>query len=487
MSESLTYGLTSGGFVRMRLPEITRLLFDTLRERTGVVFDETPNSLMGQLVPIFAERLAEHWEREEQLFFTPYPATATDTSLDLAVSYSGVTRLQPSPTTARVVLHGTPGTVVPALSEMESSARGADGSSAPRFRLLEDVTISGANAALMAIEIPLSPTAGALYYVDWNGIRAAVVAATGENSAAVLLRLRDALIAVGASAAIVSGDLHVTSDGSFSGAVGPTLSISSIGSPGKAEAVVDGPYPLPALTLTTIRTPVNGWGSVYNPLDGVPGRRIEADDDLRSRYKLGVFRLGSGTVPAIRANLEQDISGLVSLSVFENTGDTTDLEGRPPHSVEVVIEGGDDQVIAERVFRLKPAGIAAYGNTLKQVLASDGYQHPIRFSRPEARDIWLKISLATTDEEPVPGDVQSRAIAAILAAGDKLQPGQNVFIQRLAAAAFPAASGIARVTITAVPTNPNAASPAAGAYGGNDIAIGARQRARFSLARVNVP
>ena len=471
----------------MRLPEITRAIFDDLRARTGVAFDETPNSLMGQFVPIFAEREAFVWELAEAAYYSSFPATATGVSMDLAVSYSGVTRLQPSPTTARVVLFGEPGTVVPVGAEMETTAAALDGSRTPRFRILEEVIISGSKAALMVVEVPAAPITGTLYYVDWNGIRAAAVAASGDNSAAVLVKLRDALLGVGATAAIVSGDLHVTSDGTFAGAISPTLAIKSLGSPGRAAALVNGPYPLPAGTLTRILTPVSGWASVYNPLAGIPGRELEADDELRSRYKLGVFRLGSGTVPSIRANLEQDIAGVVSLSVFENTTDVTDLEGRSPHSLEVVIEGGDDQVIAERIFRLKPAGIHAHGNTLRSVLAADGYQHPIRFSRPESRDIWVKVSLTTTDEEPVSGNIAAQAISAILAAGDRLQPGQNVFLQRIGASAFSAATGIARVTITAVATAPNSSPPAAGAYTANDIAIGARQRARFSLARVNIP
>lgn len=488
MSEStLTYGLTPGGFVRMRLPEITRAIYDGLRARTGVAFDETPDSLMGQFVPIFAEREAFVWELAEAIYLNAYPASATGVSQDLAVSFAGVTRLQPAATVARVVCHGTPGTLVPAGSEIESTARAADGSGLPRFRLLDDVTVTGASAARMVLAIEAAPAAGALYWFDWNGLRASAVAATGDTSSAVLLRLRDALTGLGATAFIEGGDLHVTSDGAFSGALSPTLTLVSVGSPGRAAAVLPGPYPVEAYTLTRILTPAPGWDSVYNPLPAVPGRLLETDDDLRSRYKLGVFRLGSGTVPAIRANLEQDIAGLRSLSVFENTANAADAEGRPAHSLEVVIEGGDEQAIAERVFRLKPAGIAAHGNTLRQVLAADGYTHPIRFSRPEPRDVWLKVSLTTTDEEAVPGDVASRAVAAVLAAGDRLQPGQNVFLQRLAAAAFPAASGIARTTITAAVTAPNSAPPAPGSYTTADIAIGSRQRAMFSLARVNVP
>ena len=133
----------------------------------------------------------------------------------------------------------------------------------------------------MVVEVPAAPITGTLYYLDWNGIRAAAVASSGDNSAAVLVKLRDALLGIGAAAAIVAGDLHVTSDGTFAGAISPTLAIKSLGSPGRAAALVNGPFPLAAGTLTRILTPVSGWASVYNPLAGIPGRELEADDELR--------------------------------------------------------------------------------------------------------------------------------------------------------------------------------------------------------------
>ena len=293
---------------------------------------------MGQFVPILAEREAFVWELAEAAYYSSFPATATGVSMDLAVSYSGVTRLQPSPTTARVVLFGEPGTVVPVGAEMETTAAALDGSRTPRFRILEEVIISGSKAALMVVEVPAAPITGTLYYLDWNGIRAAAVASSGDNSAAVLVKLRDALLGVGATAAIVAGDLHVTSDGTFAGAISPTLAIKSLGSPGRAAALANGPHPLPAGTLTRILTPVSGWASVYNPLAGIPGRELEADDELRSRYKLGVFRLGSGTVPSIRANLEQDIAGVVS-AVRLRKHDRRDRPRRPL----AAFDGGGDR------------------------------------------------------------------------------------------------------------------------------------------------
>src|SRR4051812_37179632 len=97
MSEtSLTYGLNSGGFVRMRLPEIRQLILSQLKIRTGYDFDDSPDSFTGQLIAVFSEELARLWEQAELTYLSPYPITAQGIPLDLAVSYAGVRRLEPA-------------------------------------------------------------------------------------------------------------------------------------------------------------------------------------------------------------------------------------------------------------------------------------------------------------------------------------------------------------------------------------------------------
>ena len=96
------------------------------------------------------------------------------------------------------------------------------------------------------------------------------------------------------------------------------------------------------------------------------------------------------------------------------------------------------------------------------------------------------MTLAMTGEEAAPGDVASRAVDAVVAAGNRLQPGQDVLLQRLGAAVFNATTGVARVNITAAAVAPNSPPPEPGLYGSADISIGPRQKALFSLARTAI-
>ena len=41
--------------------------------------------------------------------------------------------------------------------------------------------------------------------------------------------------------------------------------------------------------------------------------------------------------------------------------DTTDAAGRPPHSIEIVVQGGTDEDVANIIWKNKAGGIRAYG------------------------------------------------------------------------------------------------------------------------------
>jgi uncharacterized phage protein gp47/JayE len=467
----------------MRLPEIRRAIFNDHAARTGIRLDETPDSFTGQHIAVFAEREAALWELLEQVYLSAYPATATGVSLDLAVSFAGVRRLQPARSRANVYLSGSPGTVIPQGSLIESTIIPESENVAPRFYVETVTTIDKASVveAMLLISNPI--VAGTQYYVTINNQQYSYTALPGQVPSQIVGALRGFIpnISVGSG-----GNLFISQQVPFSISWSPSITVSYLTV--AADVVSEGFGAIEAApgAISRIINSVQGWAAARNPFAAVPGQTIETDDDLRARYSLGVYRLGAGTVPSIYANLTQDIPGVVSVRVFENTTLTTDADGRPGKSVEVVIEGGDNQVIFNRIHALKPAGIQSYGNTTGFVRDRDGYQHPVAFSRPEIRWVWLRMTLATTQEESVPGDVAGRATTAAVAAGNLLETGQDVFLQRIASAPFLATTGLARVTITAAVTAPNAPAPALTAYVSTDLPMGPRQKANFDISRVTV-
>ncbi len=480
MSEStLTYGLNAGGFVRMRLPEIRRAIFDDFTARTSLSLDETPDSFTGQLIATFAEREARLWELLEASYLAVFPVTATGNSLNLAVSFSGVRQLQPSRSRALAYFTGDPGTEILEGSAVRGTLTTEGNDGPPRFRTENLIRISKQSVVAAVLVFPNTIVANSTYSVSIDGQQFSVVALNGQTPAQIALRIKNL---IGTTATAVNEKLFINNQISFSIDWTSNIGVENLTSQGYLLAETFGKIPADENTLTVIETATTGWKSVNNPFDAILGTLIESEEDLRARYALGVYRLGAGTLPSIYANIVQDIPGVVSTRVFENATDEIDADGRPPHTLELVIEGGDTQLIFDRLHALKPAGITAFGNTPGRVLASDGFYYPLAISRPEERWIWLRISLSTTNEEAVPGDLTARVIAALVAEGNTLLPGQDVLLQRIGAAAFKAASGISRIVVAAAITAPNAAAPSI--YNDADISIGPRQKARFNNTRV---
>jgi hypothetical protein len=104
----------------------------------------------------------------------------------------------------------------------------------------------------------------------------------------------------------------------------------------------------------------------------------------------------------VRAITDPDV---LQAFVIENETDVTDGFGRPPHSFEVIVVGGDDQEIGQTIFDTKPIGINTYrvpgadGRTV-QVTDSQGTVHDINFSRGNDIRMYTIIDV-TVDQSPV--------------------------------------------------------------------------------------
>jgi hypothetical protein len=93
------------------------------------------------------------------------------------------------------------------------------------------------------------------------------------------------------------------------------------------------------------------------------------------------------------------------LTIVNNTTGVTITPafGRPGHSIEMVVQGGDDTEIAQAILASKPAGIQTYGNV--SVIVTDSAQniYTISFSRPQQIPIYVVITLLT-DTFNTPGN-----------------------------------------------------------------------------------
>lgn len=175
------------------------------------------------------------------------------------------------------------------------------------------------------------------------------------------------------------------------------------------EAVETGPLQVNANTLTEIAGPVAGWNSVTNPTDGVTGRNIETDTELRVRRNEEIQKVGGSTPDAIRADLI-DIDGVITAHVFENISDTTDpVSGLPAFAIEVLVFDGvvptvADDVIAQTIWNSAPAGSRFYGSNSGTAIDSEGNNQTVLFSRPVVKPVWITAIVTRAPGVTAPGN-----------------------------------------------------------------------------------
>jgi hypothetical protein len=204
------------------------------------------------------------------------------------------------------------------------------------------------------------------------------------------------------------------------------------------QSTQTGPIAAAAGQLTVIASLPAGLTSITNPNDAILGTNTETDAAFRVRRVLELAAAGSESLDAINAAVLEASTQIISSTTYENSGDTVDAFGRPPHSIEVVIfdglspTGSDDNAIAQAMWNEKPGGIQFYSASGDSGVATDsqGNTHYIPFTRVSVVPIYIDI---TTVGATSSSEVQ----AAIAAWGSALGPGSAVYRLQLMATILP--------------------------------------------------
>jgi uncharacterized phage protein gp47/JayE len=228
-------------------------------------------------------------------------------------------------------------------------------------------------------------------------------------------------------------------------------------------------------TLTVIDTPISGWTTCTNALDAVVGQNEETDSELKIRRIQELSLAGKSTFEAIKSSLSA-IDNVNAVVLFTNNSNIVDGEGRAPHTIDAVVEGGINQDIAQTLFDTIGAGLETIGDITVNITDSQNFTHPIKFSRPDEIEIWIEIDLTTDATFPVDGVTQVRN--AILAYGLNLLIGEDVIVYPKLMSSFSSIIGITDVAIrVGIAVDPTL---------DNNIVISARQKAVFDSSRLTV-
>lgn len=414
----MVFGLTTSGFVLKRLSDIKEEIEASLRASLGNAINLLSTELLGQIVGILSEREALIWEQMQGIYDSQYPPSATGTSLDNVAALTGIQRLDATFSTVTATAYGTLGTIIP-----QGSIASVSGTPDNRFTTDAEYEIAAGTDEVQTITFSSAPTSGDFTLI-FNGEETASIAYNDTNT-----DVQTALNALTAlSGVIVTGDFSGGFVVTFSGSDGQqdqellTVGDNTLDDGGAVSITITETTPgvLPnvdmamtaetagavtayAGTLTVIESVIAGWDSVTNALDAAVGNNVETDAEFRLRRLQTLAAPGAGTTEAIRAEI-LDLDDVEDAIVYQNVEDTTDGDGRPPHSFEAVVLGGADQDIWDAIFAVAPAGIYQVGTESGTVTDSQGVVQTVRFSRPDEIEIYIEIDITTDSTFPVAGD-----------------------------------------------------------------------------------
>lgn len=419
-----------------------------LRGKWGDSFAVGLEDPIGQLLAIVARAAGDLGQLVEAVYNARHRHTATRASLDHALLLTGTDREPARATTVGLWLIGTNGTTVLAGSLARSASTGA-------------TFATDENAEIVTVASWSSSTSYALGDRRTNASRLyeVITAGTSAGSGGPTTTAAD----------ITDGSVHWRYIGEGTAAVEVA-----------ATCTETGPIAAVAGDITVIGTAVSGWSTVSNLEDAVTGRAVATDAEARMQGDADLFRPGAGTPDAIREVL-LNLDGVETVSVLYNATDTTDGDGIPPHAVECIITGGDDQDVLDALLNSCVAlGIATHssgaGAVTGTAVDSEGTSHAVEFSRPAEIDFWLEFDvLRNPSTFPSAGDAALKA--AVVAYGNALETGYDV----IPSAFIPAMFGIAGVVGVVTAEAGTSSSTGPGTW-----TLTKRQRAVFDTARVTI-
>ncbi|EMI61589.1 baseplate J-like protein [Leptospira sp. Fiocruz LV4135] len=140
-------------------------------------------------------------------------------------------------------------------------------------------------------------------------------------------------------------------------------------------------------TLNVFVNPNSDFYTVTNPQSSSGGSEEETDPELLNRYlELVTTEKNSGAIAYVKAQIENEPS-VVSCSIRENKLNVP-VDGLPANSLHFIVDGGSDDLVANLIYKYKPAGIHLSGSVQKTI-----DENIIYFDRPSDLPIYAKVEI----------------------------------------------------------------------------------------------
>lgn len=473
---NIKYGLTPNGPNPKRLDVILEEMHAKLTEKTGVNTRQNPESLLNHLLTNIADAIAELWEYGTDVYNSQYPMSAEGSNLDNAMQFGGITRDMPEKSYYPILCTGVDGTTIPAgtliatdtnpSTELTNSAE----AQITRASFNKVVIVVASNKTFNAMSAVIN---GKMYSADTLENLAGAI--TDDNFNTVY---EEGKLFLSANDETSNNSLILSENLT-------TETVSSVVTFGTSEY---GDIVIPNGVITKIVKSVAGLQEITNVGSYIAGRLRETDAEFRKSYVEKIFNRSSSMLESVKSAILENVQGVRSVAVYENDTNEFDDMGRPPHSIEVVVDGGDKTEIAQQIFNSKCGGISTCCTeengeivVLKGIYGEDV---TIRFNRPTDIYIWFQIGVTFNGVTNPPSNYADRIKEIVLECMQEIGAGENVLPQRFAERLGNEIPGIDYYDIRLFVTTDRQETPAE--FTERSAKIKPRERAITSESRIGV-
>ena len=477
-----TYGITPEGPNIKRLDTILDEMHNDLSEEWGVNTRQNPQSFLNHLLTNVADQFADVWEFGLDIYHSHYPSTAEGVSLDNAAQYGGSTRETAEKSYYPIHCTGRDGTTLAAGTMISSTMN-------PTTQLTITDTRQITRSAFNRADIKVAALgAGDVYTVAING---AVYSFSPKDldAVSILNGLADAIEDDDFAESVDEENelLHIEAKDVTSTNVlvlSENLTTDTVTSIITFGTVETGDILLPDGVITNIVKADAGLLSVVNRCSYIAGRQEETDAELRQSYADKIFNRSSMMLESIKSAILQNVQGVTSVAPYENPSHEWDEYGRPPHSIEIVVDGGDSTEIAKQILEKKAGGINTFGDV--EVVLPGAYDEDItiRFNRPTVIYTWFHLGITLHRNEAIPPNYVDLLREVVLENMNALNAGEDVVPQEFVSELYKACSGISYIDVKLFATSDSGQEPAE--YPDRSVYITARQRAYTSEDMIEV-
>lgn len=474
------YGVTDKGFNIKRLDTIMEEIHADLTEAFGFDTRLTKPSFLDTLITTFSYQISDLWEVAQDNYYVKYPATATGINLDNAVQYGGIRRAANKKTTYLLHCTGEDGTYVREEAIVATNT-------SPEIRLKNSEEFEITRNSFNKVNIMVAAAELGVYTVAINGEQY-IYSSSDEDEANIINGLAK-VIKTAEYTVSVKDNILTIEDKNLSQSnelmLSDNLTTSSVTVIAPFMTEDYGKITIPYGLVTKMVNNITGFEAVTNLLKPTYGRIQETDIELRQSY-IAKSALRSNTmVESIIGELLNNIDNIESASGYENDADTIDERGLPPHSIEIIVEGGDDNEIAEAILRRKAGGIQTFGSVEVAVPGNYGDTIPIRFNRPDYLYTWLKVTLHG-DAARLPTNYVALTMQSLLDDGAELTAGSNLLTQLLNDGIYELVAGLTYIDISTAYGTHSSYIPSSSDYKQQNIIVTSRQKVLLDEKRIEV-